>query len=144
MKLVLIFQILVNKNKKVGKYIVYFQEIEPSVGEALIKLWDRREPFDRHYRDNQYDNTDHYRSYDRPYHQPMYNPYHGGNQYYPPEGNTEMFNPARLYGSMNTNPSTYSGYMVSPPRHNPVTILQRQQNRRYQNYGRPHGPGGDN
>lgn len=45
---------------------------------------------------------------------------------------------------MNTHPAAYSGYMMSPPRQNPVTILQRQQNRRYQNYGRQHGPGGDN
>lgn len=124
------------------------QEIEPSVGEALLRLWDRKEPFDRSYRDSHYDNSDSYRSgqYDRQY-QPSYHQYQGGHQFYPPDGSSggpDMYNHARLYGSMNTHPAAYSGYMMSPPRQNPVTILQRQQNRRYQNYGRQHGPGGDN
>lgn len=118
------------------------QEVEPSVGEALTKLWDRKEPLERGWRDNQ--SYQHYDSNEQRY-QP-FNQYQSGNQYYPPEGasgNAEMFNAARLYGSMNTFP-TYPGYMMSPPRQNPVTILQRNQNRRYQNYGRQHGPSGDN
>lgn len=135
--------------------IVYFsQEIEPTVGEALTKLWDRKEPlsWNTSYNQSSYSETPHSSSEGREYrsghhehssyhHQP-YNQFQGG--YYSPEGNPEMMNPARLYGSMNSHPSLYQGYMMSPPRQNPVTILQRNQNHRYnQGYSRQHGPGGD-
>lgn len=116
------------------------QEIEPSVGEALTKLWDRKEPLERSYSYPDSEQRD-YRS--NPYHQQLP---HNQFPYYQAEGSPDMFNPARLYGSMNSHPSLYPGFVMSPPRQNPVTILQRNQNRRHHNqgYGRQHGPGGDN
>ena len=110
----------------------------------MEKSW--RENHQYQYSD-QSEQRDHRSGYhDQSYQQPPFHQY-PGNPYYSSDGassNPEMFNAARFYGSMNSHSSVYPGYMMSPPRQNPVTILQRNQNRRYQSYGRQHGPGGDN